>query len=87
MCYSFDQQAHGDHSNDVESENARMKSWLRSRYTKLVMTAVDEFHDVDGGSVWYATHMRDLYEYVFYVNESQTMMGVMKGLRDGANTA
>ena len=31
----------GFHSNDIESENSRLKLWSRKRYSKLMLTELD----------------------------------------------
>ena len=69
----------GHHSNDVESENARLKMAVRQRYTKLavhVSKPSEENPEVED-----PLDMLDVYEYVFYVNKGKTMAEVMGGIR------
>ena len=63
----------GFHTNDVESENARLKLWLRSRYGKLrpcftscAAAAEDDLFDEK-------VELLDMYEYVFYTNRGSGM--------------
>jgi transposase-like protein len=82
--------ATGYHSNDIESENSRFKSWLRARYTKLrlALTACTEGGDDEVDEVK-SMDALDLYEYVHYVNIGGAMSDVASsfvtaaGMRSG----
>lgn len=64
--------ASGFHSNDVESEFARLKKWIRERYGQLHFEkANDNEDDIDEG---------DLYEYTFYTNVGKGIYDVVKAL-------
>ena len=73
--------ATGYHSNDVESENNRIKAWLRKRYSKvrLDVTTAPEEDSVPGEEF-----ALDLYEYGYYVNVGESMDNVFHGLRSAA---
>jgi hypothetical protein len=57
----------GWHSNDIESELARLKGWLRCRYGCLPSALSDQF----GG---------DLYKYTFMTNYAPTWGKVVEAL-------
>ena len=61
----------GFHTNDVESENNRIKRFLRKRYGYLKL---GRYKQIDNDTAL------DLYEYVFYVNIGSQMSDVMKAL-------
>lgn len=61
----------GFHSNDIESENARIKNFLRRRYGKLEL-ATDEL---------------DATEYMFKVNYDKTWSTYMAGIAQGQGGA
>ena len=74
----------GFHSNDVESENARFKLWVRNRYSKLLLSmseaSVTQRGDVEGeepDAPAPAISIRDLSEYAFYVNVGNAMEKAM----------
>ena len=73
--------ATGFHSNDVESENARLKLWLRARYTKLQLnftTALRPEGQEDADRVLKVDFdCLDVYEYCHYVNVGASMSDVM----------
>ena len=58
----------GWHSNDIESEFARLKGWLRKRYAKL--PTQNKGPDSCG----------DMCEYMFYVNHARTFSDVLNVL-------
>ena len=62
----------GFHSNDVESENNRMKRFLRKRYGKLCL---GRYKNLSNDTVL------DLYEYVFRVNVGHSIDTYMMALR------
>ena len=57
----------GWHSNDIESEFARLKGWLRRRYGRLPSALSDQFSG-------------DLYEYTFMTNYTPTWEKVLEAL-------
>ena len=57
----------GWHSNDIESEFARVKSWLRARYGRLPRALSEDFSG-------------DLHEYMYLVNENPERMDLVKVL-------
>jgi hypothetical protein len=61
----------GFHSNDVESENQRIKSFLRARYGVLKL---GRYKKLDNDTVL------DLYEYVYRVNVGETMEDFMDAM-------
>ena len=68
----------GYHTNDVESENHRMKMWLRQRYSKLRLNRMSEEgneSELDSVCVY------DVYEYCHYVNVGKSMEAVMQSVR------
>ena len=67
----FREQSHGFHSNDVESENNKIKQWLRQRYGALKL---GRKRALDNDTVL------DLYEYVFKINVGESMTEFMKAL-------
>ena len=77
----------GFHSNDVESENARIKQWLRMRYSKLPAQPADNTVHTDAISSEYHVlsehESLDMYEYCFYCNVGAAMPSVMEGLSGG----
>ena len=80
----------GFHSNDCESENDRLKLWLRARYTRLKLTfkAVLDGDGCDAGAAGdspeeagdeeLAVEPLDLYEYAYYVNVGKAMSDIMR---------
>lgn len=73
----------GFHSNDIESENSRLKGWLRARYTDLRISVQDQ----TGGEETYnyaGSISRDLSEYCYNVNVGPTVGDAMKGVAAAA---
>ena len=76
----------GYHSNDAESENARLKSWLRGRYTKLSLTFTKKAQEVEYAKTdeeapnLDPSVLPDMYEYLHYINVGKTMDIVMKSV-------
>ena len=69
----------GFHSNDVESENARFKTWLRCRYTRLKGIITDKVEaDVEDDNIYEdkEVELLDLYEYCHYINLGDTMKDI-----------
>ena len=71
----------GFHSNDVESENARLKLWLRARYT-ILSAHFTQWADNEDGPTMECHEAQDyesldLYEYCHYVNIGSSMYDVM----------
>ena len=65
----------GFHSNDVESENAKFKGWVRARYSKLSIS----FRNVNDADAEIAqVEPLDLYEYCYYVNAGDDMTSIMR---------
>ena len=58
-------------SNDVESENNRIKRWLRKRYGCLKL---GRYKQLDSDTIL------DMYEYVFRINIGTEIYWVMKAL-------
>ena len=65
----FREVSSGFHSNDIESEFARMKTWRRQRYGRLATKGLGP--ETDG----------DMYEYVFYVNIGSGIDAVLRAVR------
>ena len=61
----------GFHSNDVESENNRIKRFLRKRYGLLNL---GKRKNLNNDTIF------DMYEYVYRVNVDATLAGYMKAL-------
>jgi hypothetical protein len=74
----------GFHSNDVESENARLKTWLRTRYTKLRVDIVDACPQSSEEQENIGAYSRDLHEYCYYINVGNTFTMAMKGVAAAA---
>ena len=72
----------GFHSNDIESKNNKLKTWMRVRHTKLQFQGIMELpslsHDND---VPVEECSPDLYEYAFYINVGTDMEHVMRAVR------
>ena len=64
----FRDRVSGFHSNDVESENNRMKQWLRERYSCLKLGRTKTINN---------DTVLDLYEYVFKVNVGESFADAM----------
>ena len=69
----FRDRVSGFHSNDVESENNRIKRFLRKRYGKLCL---GRYKVIDNDTVL------DLYEYAFRVNVGHSFETYMMALRE-----
>ena len=70
--------ATGYHSNDIESENSRLKGFLRCRYLKLLVTPTPRLSDDgDADDVPEESDLLDVFEYVHYVNIGDSMARVM----------
>eukprot|EP00929_Paragymnodinium_shiwhaense_P114337 TRINITY_DN82699_c0_g1_i1.p1 TRINITY_DN82699_c0_g1~~TRINITY_DN82699_c0_g1_i1.p1 ORF type:complete len:150 (+),score=29.59 TRINITY_DN82699_c0_g1_i1:280-729(+) len=67
----FRERATGFHSNDVESENNRVKKWLRGRYGCLKLGRTK---NLDSDTIL------DLYEYVFKVNVRDSFRDFMEAV-------
>ena len=85
----FRDRASGFHSNDVESENARIKQWLRKRYGKLPQQRMKKAAPSNDAEISSRTPSEsdeldvddlDMYEYCYYCNIGSTMSKIMKGL-------
>ena len=65
----------GFHSNDIESEFSRLKSWLRHRYGALRLggAAGEDAADMD-------IEDGDLCEYMYYINIGSDMHDVMDAI-------
>ena len=70
----------GFHCNDAESENRRLKTWLRARYTKLRLTVAGS-DDADVPDPGFAL---DLYEYTYYANVGNSVGDVCGALQRAA---
>ena len=68
---AFRDRASGFHSNDVESENNRIKRFLRKRYGALNL---GKHKNLSNETVL------DMYEYVYRVNADSTFAGYMKAM-------
>jgi hypothetical protein len=77
-------QSTGFHSNDFESENARLKTWLRTRYTKLRIDIADVGPQSATQEENRGAYSRDLREYCYYVNIGNTFTMAMKGVAAAA---
>ena len=66
----------GFHSNDVESENARLKSWLRAH----LHISVTDREDPDDASLFSHSFSRDMNEYCFDVSVGKSFRDAMRGL-------
>jgi hypothetical protein len=77
-------QSTGFHSNDIESENARLKTWLRTRYTKLRIDIADVGPQSATQEENRGAYSRDLHEYCYYVNIGNTFTMAMKGVAAAA---
>jgi hypothetical protein len=85
-------QSTGFHSNDFESENARLKTRLRTRYTKLRIDIADvgpqsATQEENRGAYSQenrGAYSRDLREYCYYVNIGNTFAMAMKGVAAAA---
>jgi len=71
--------ATGFHSNDIESEYARLKLWLRSRYSKLLLIT-DKKHLPLAEDEVTEPLLPDVIEYLHYVNIGRTMEAVMSSI-------
>ena len=64
------------HSNDVEGENARLKSWLRAH----LHISVTDREDPDDASLFSHSFSRDMSEYCFDVSVGKSFRDAMRGL-------
>lgn len=71
--FSFRDRMTGFHSNDIESEFARVKRCLRERHGRLTLA---------GGSTRTEAMEGDLYAYMFYINNTNDMKTVVKAMRE-----
>ena len=67
----------GFHSNDVESENSRLKTWLRQRYTKLRLTISQPTYGAEGDE---SLDLLDLYEFAHYTNVGKSIATIMHSI-------
>ena len=86
-CAGWRDRSTGFHSNDIESENARMKMWLRTRYSKMPVlnaAASDAVGAADPESApceeEQTMPLPDLAEYAHYVNSGKSMAAAMEAL-------
>ena len=68
---AFRDRKSGFHSNDVESENNRIKRFLRKRYGVLNL---GKFKNLSNDTIL------DMYEYVYRVNVDSTFASYMKAM-------
>lgn len=78
----------GYHSNDVESENNRFKSFIRNRYSTFKLNTDtadgDEEHVPLEGEFWSPQCSLELFEYCHYVNVGDAMADVMGSIAEAA---
>ena len=78
------------HSNDCESENDRLKLWLRARYTRLRLTSkalpdadasdadIDADAPQDAQEEELSVEPFDMHAYAYYVNVGNAMSDIMR---------
>ena len=71
----------GNHSNDAESENARLVMWMRQRYSKCRIKKSSLAGTGDETDLA-NTDILDIFEYAHYVNIGATMTQVMGTVAD-----
>ena len=72
--------ATGFHSNDIESENSRLKNFLRNRYSKLLIQETRCVAAAEDSTEVKDIEVLDLFEYAYYTNIGDTMSKVMHGV-------
>ena len=70
----------GFHSNGIEGENSKLKSWLRARYSNLILSPAELTTDVATEEAITEQDSFDMMEYCFYVNVGSDMHTVMAAL-------
>ena len=74
--------ATGYHSNDIESENSRLKLWIRARYSHLKMSTTSIIRDDEAMPEEMDEELLDVYEYVFYVNVGSDIPSIMQAIAE-----
>ena len=73
--------ATGFHSNDIESEFARLKSMVRERYGRVSFQSTLETDEAETENA--SVDLGDLYEYAFRVNIGSSFHHVLKSASAG----